>query len=170
MGKSTLAHAWRQRGGPIFADDAIPFRMEEGRTRIHAIPFEIRLRPASREFFGVPATVEEAPLSPQEPHRPILRFLDRIYLLDRRVEMNGDVTIEPVAPEVALPALLHQAYCLTLRDRQRNSQMVETYMALVNRLTTYQLSYPTGLNHLDPILDRLFDHVMAAEAQAHGEE
>src|SRR5207244_881398 len=42
MGKSTLADAWRRRGGSVFADDAVPFRVEQDGVSLRPIPFRLR--------------------------------------------------------------------------------------------------------------------------------
>ncbi len=47
MGKSTLAHAWRQRGGRVYADDMILFRVAGGSVPIRSLPFRIRPRPSA---------------------------------------------------------------------------------------------------------------------------
>jgi hypothetical protein len=161
MGKSTLAHAWRRRGGRIYADDAIPFRVEDGSVSIDSIPFQVRLRPAARRYFEVsnvhPKEIRDGTDRPSACDRSGLQI---IYLLERRRgEKDGPVRLETVCPAAALPALLHQAYCLTLRDRTRNCAMVATYMALVNRVPTFRLSYPTGLTYVEEILDRITVHV-----------
>src|SRR5688500_9196009 len=84
MGKSTLAHAWHRRVSGIYADDAIPFRLEGPSIRIGSAPFRIRLRPPSRRYFeaaGKQGTV--APPEPPGPSLPPAPYLKVIYLLDR---------------------------------------------------------------------------------------
>jgi hypothetical protein len=171
MGKSTLAHAWRRRGGSVYADDAIPFRVERGSISIQTFPFQIRLRPSSLRYFEaqngkmsqpepdrLPAAMMESTVG--LPPTSDARHLRAIYLLDRRHEAEGPVQLEAVSPQTALPALLHQAYCLTLQDQKRNRQMVAHYIALVNAVPIFRLSYPTGLGYVEAILDELTAHGM----------
>jgi hypothetical protein len=163
MGKSTLAHAWRRRGGCVYADESIPFRVRERSVAIGPLPFWIRLRPASLRYFnGSEGSIDERsqPLRAESPPAAVNGgVLRAIYLLDHRRDAEGSVRLEAIPPPEALPALLEQAICLTLRDRARNREMVETYITLADTLPTYCLSYPTGLHHVDAVLDRLADHV-----------
>lgn len=164
MGKSTLAYAWRRRGGSVYADDAIPFQTTGGLPRVQALPFQIRLRPPSRQYYGVPneALQRSGAGCPPWEGSGILRS---IYLLDRRLQgAGGTVELEPLPPAAALPALLGQAYCLTLRDRCRSRQMLDHYLTLVNAVPAFRLSYPTGLDHVEMILDRIEEHASNWEA------
>jgi hypothetical protein len=155
MGKSTLAHAWSRRGGRVFADDAVPFRVEGGRVLLRPIPFRLRLRPPTLQYYG--------PCDPHPGKAPGMTagaVLGAIYLLDRRLDdEEGLVRLEPAGPEAALAALLRQAYCLTLRNRDHNRQMIETYLSLMGVVPTFHLSYPTGLDHVETILDRVAAHI-----------
>jgi hypothetical protein len=171
-GKSTLASGWDRRGGGVFADDAIPFRVERGRAPIQVIPF--RLRPRTSVLPISEAAVEtpdrgsgEAGGEAGAVADPV--FLHAIYLLDRRPDADGPVLFEPAPPTEAVFALLNQAYCLTLRDRDRNRRMVETYLALADAVPAFRLSYPTGLDRVDAILDQLAAHVARHRIGAAGD-
>lgn len=157
-GKSTLAHAWRQRGGRVFADDAVPFRMVDGAPWIKAIPFRIRLRPPSLRYFGVSAAGASAFVYASQNQSEDVGVLRSICILERRQEERGDVLLQPIAPEFALPALLRRACSLTLSDRGRNRVMMESYIALVNAVSVFRLSYPTDLDCVETVLDRLAEH------------
>jgi hypothetical protein len=164
MGKSTLAHAWQQRGGDVFADDAVPFRVEDSAVRVCPIPFRIRPRPPS----DIPSEAGLAQVRRLKVQR--LTALDpgltlaAIYLLDRRLDDADDLLhLRPVAAPEALPPLLNQAFCLHLRDRARNRAMVEQYTDLVLRVPVFRLSYPTDPNHVGTILNRLEAHVRSLE-------
>jgi hypothetical protein len=161
MGKSTLAHAWRRRGGDVFADDAIPFRVEGDLARLRPIPFQVRLRPPALRHFGLADTASmAAPVGGLSLAAEDGARLRAMYLLDRRKDdEEGPVWIAPTVVEEALRGLLKQAYCLTLRDRARNQQLVESYLNLMNAVPTFHLSYPTGLDHVETILDHLHTHV-----------
>lgn len=166
-GKSTLADAWHRRGGPTFADDAIPFRIEGRAARLDWMPF--RLRP--RTPHGEQSRCREAPARAEEysARQNALgpdAALGAVYLLERRCD-DGDaaVRLEPLAPTALLPELLYQAYCLTLGDRERNRQMVAAYMGLANGTPACRLSYPTGLQYVDSILDCVAEHVRQHFAQ-----
>jgi len=170
MGKSTLAHAWSCREGTVFADDTVPFRVEGSTVSVTPIPFRIRARPPARDYFGdpsVPETAmgERAPAADRlDPAAFAGAPLRAIFLLRRRDEMGGPVGIEPVAPPEALPALLKHALCLHLRDRTRNAAMMSHYLALAGGVPAFQLSYPTGLDHVRAILDRLTSHMEELDA------
>jgi hypothetical protein len=162
-GKSTLAYAWRRRGGDIYADDAVFLRVEASSVSLQPLPFRIRLRPPSSSYFGAGVPDLNKPgengCSAATPCGIALRA---IYLLQRRREGGeGECTLQPVAPADAFAALLQQSFCLTAQDRARNCRMVQNYMSLADAVPTFSLSYPTGLEHVDRILDRLQEHAAA---------
>jgi hypothetical protein len=164
MGKSTLAHAWSCRGGMVFADDAVPFRVEGASITLSPIPFRIRARPPARDYFGALNRAADAGKNGRHPAAVADAPLQAIFLLDRRAEENGAIRIEPVAPPEALPAILKHSLCLHFRDRTRNAAMMAHYMALANGVPAFRLSYPTGLQHVGSILDRLTAHVAGVGA------
>jgi hypothetical protein len=168
MGKSTLAHAWRRRVGRVYADDMILFRVEGGSAPIRSLPFRIRPRPSALCHCGS-SGMDPRELAGDAHPEPAVNgeVLRAIYLVERRRdEEHGPVLLETTSPEEALLALLQQAICLTLKDRARNHRMMESYMALVNAVPTFRLSYPTGLGYVDMILDRLTTHVASQATES----
>jgi hypothetical protein len=154
-GKSTLAYAWRRRGGQVFADDAIPFRADAGRITVCTIPFRIRLRhPSSRHFASLDGETADPKAVQYEARMPSLP-LAAVFMLERRPEQDGGVRIERLPPDQALAGLFSQAYYLTKKDPARNRRMVESYLSLADLAPTFRLSYPTGLERTDAILNHL---------------
>ena len=50
-GKSTIAYGLSRRGHPLWADDAVVFEISDREVWSHPMPFEIRLRAASAQYF-----------------------------------------------------------------------------------------------------------------------
>jgi hypothetical protein len=166
MGKSTLAYAWRQRGGQVYADDAVPFRVEAGAVFAHSLPFRIRPRRGARDFFGPSPPASSSSIKNPQPATGVSPGpLRTIYLLDRRTDDTGPVELRAVRPDEALPVLLGQSFYLHLRDPNRNRDMIANYAALVTAVPVYQLSYPTGLNHVGATLDRIALHEAGQAAE-----
>src|SRR5687768_215423 len=148
MGKSTLARAWRRRGGAVFADDAVPFRMEGASAQLCPLPFRLRPRPpgyrpdptrisASKPFVDLEAAPALADTR-----------LRALYIAERRLDdSSGPIRLEPARPLDALPEVLRHAYTLTLQLPTRNREMMATYITLVNTIPVYRLSYPTGIEY-----------------------
>jgi hypothetical protein len=166
MGKSTLSYAWYRRGGSVFADDMLAYRADDRAIRICPMPFRLRPRPPATEVFG-PPTPDAPEWVEREEYSSELGdgVMRALYFVDRRPEeADPTVLFELVRPTEALPALLGQSLCLTVRDRQRNRGLLDHYISLVDRVPVFRFSYPTGLQHVDRILDRLSDHVCSLTA------
>jgi hypothetical protein len=160
MGKSTLARAWRGRDGFVFADDAVPLRVDGASVPLCPLPFRIQARPPGyrRDPTRIHVTKPYIELEPA-PHLNDDR-LRAVYVVDRRRdEPRGPISVQSIRPLEALPAVLRHAYSLTIDLPGRNRELMETYIALVNAIPVYRLSYPTGIEHVEPILDWLHDHV-----------
>lgn len=158
-GKSTLACALAARGYTLWADDAVVFTSVADGLESIAVPFRLRLRPASAEHFGRPArssrsfdelaewTLERAPIA-------------AVIVL---VRQPGPRSIELLRldPGAALTALLAHGYSFSLRDEERKAAMLRQYLALAAALPILEFRYPTGLEHLDEMVDRLEEEVVA---------
>jgi hypothetical protein len=161
-GKSTLAFALAQRGYPPWADDALAF--ETGREISHALalPFAVRLRPESQEYFAV------EPLPPEtEPQNGTVITVgaDRhpiaaLCVLSRGAE-NDPSAVQPLEASEAVTALLPHAYWSTLADEPRKARMVQTYLELANTISTYAVTISPVLDKLPGLVDELERTVLA---------
>lgn len=147
-GKTTLAVGLAERGFGLWADDAVAFELREDAVRALPLPFTIRLRPASAEFFGrdgsaEPELGEEAPLA-------------AICVVERLPDGGPmAVEIEPLDSVEAFPAILTHAYSFSLADDCRKEQMVREYLELVTRVPVLRIRLREGLEGLPQILDAI---------------
>jgi hypothetical protein len=151
-GKSTLAYGLGSRSFRLWADDAVAFEL--GETGVHALPlpFTLRLRPDSAEFFGSNGD-DEAELGDPAP-------LAAICVLERLPWGDGEpVEIEHLEFVDAFPAVLAHAYCFSLRNGDRKRGLVHEYLELVTRVPVYRVRLREGLQRLPEILDAIADTV-----------
>jgi hypothetical protein len=166
-GKSTLAFALAQRGYAPWADDALAFETGTETSTALALPFAVRLRPESQEYFAV------EPLPPEtEPRNgTVIRVgADRkpiaaLCVLSRGAE-DEPSAIEPLAASEAVTALLPHAYWSTLADEPRKARMVQTYLELANTISTYAVTISPALDKLPELLDELERTVLAPGGSA----
>jgi hypothetical protein len=170
-GKSTLAYALSRRGFPLWADDAVVFRIngdsEVGEpVTATPVPFAIRLRPASAAYFDpqqaepIPARAAAAPAEPTP--------LAAVCILERKTDGGPGPAVEVrrLSPAQAFPAVLTHAYCFSLRDEARKRCMLRHYLDFSVRVPVFRVRFPAGLERIPEILDRLVESVEAAKRDA----
>ncbi len=135
-GKSTLAHALSGRGHRLWADDAVVFELVAKEVRAVPLPFTLRL-----------AGESSGPI-----HEPERASLAAIALLERA---GAGISIERMTPAAAFPAVLTHAYCFTLRNRNRNAAMLESYLELVQRVPVLAVSFPGEAKRVPEIAERI---------------
>jgi hypothetical protein len=163
-GKSSLAFGLAQRGYEPWADDALVFETSPDGAFALALPFAVRLRPASRAYFDV------QPLPPEErPEEGTISVgteslpLAALCVLER-TEEHGRITISRVASADAVTSLLPHAYYVSLEDGALKERMLRAYLELAAVVPVYELSYPAGLEGLPEIMDEVERVVFAGEA------
>jgi hypothetical protein len=158
-GKSTIAYGLGRRVYEIWADDAIPFTVEDDVVRAFRLPFLIRLRPASADHFAVRSrgdgvtlvSVEDSPETCDSEPRP----LAAIFLLERLSDPDFDepVSVRALSPTAAFTAVLSHAYYFDVSNVDSKRSMMESYLGLVDKVPIFSLRYWTGLQYLDLVLD-----------------
>ena len=144
-GKSTLACALSRRGHELWADDAVCFGLREEAVWVEALPFTLRLRPASAAYFA-------ADPAEQDVQRPVGgEPLARIFVLGRTE--SGGPRMERLSAADAFRDVLTHGYCFDLRDKRRKEAMMRNYLELVDRVPVFRVTFPEGLDHLDDTLD-----------------
>lgn len=157
-GKSTIAYALQRRGHGAVADDSvvlsIPHAPVDTRVEVHALPFELRLRTPTAQHFEQPdkrtVRVDGASNLPATDDL----HLAAIVMLSRHSE-PGPVTLTRLSANEAFMQVLSQSFAFTLIQGDRKREMMRSYLRLVNLVPVHRLSYPTGLEHLDAICDRI---------------
>jgi hypothetical protein len=167
-GKSTVACALAERGYPLWADDAVVFATDGSPIESFAVPFELRLRPASARHFGRPATERSTATGARRPWSGERAPLAAVFTLERR-PAGAPLELSRLDGGVALTAVLANAYSFTWRESGRKAAMMRQYLALVSRVPVYSLRYPSGLEHLDAIVDAIESVLAAAAGSAGGE-
>ena len=159
-GKSTIAYALSRRGHPLWADDAVVFAASPDGAGVDAfaVPFAIRLRPASARFFGrdgaAAAAGERDGATPLELAPAPFAAL---CVLERAAELPADAPVEVhrLASAAAFTAALTHAYCFTLRDPRWKERTVAHYLDLVRRIPVFQVRFRAGLDTLPAIMDAI---------------
>jgi hypothetical protein len=151
-GKTTLAHALAARGHERFAEDAVAFRVDGNGALAIALPFTVNLREPTREHFGAsslpsPADVHVA-TSAESP-------FTAVFLLDPGDESGETPTIEQLAPAEAMLALLPNAHRFKNQPAARERRMLEAYLALVDEVAIYRLTYSQAFEQLETVLSRV---------------
>lgn len=158
-GKSTLAYAFGQRGYSIWADDAVPLRTNGEPVQALALPFSLRLRPASATFFGRDQARANswAERHNQESLQVDPEPLAAVCVLVRADDLpHGEaVKIKRLGGAEAFTSVLAHAHSFSLQDRHRNQQMVRNYLDLVSLVPVFAVKFATGLHHLSAILNAI---------------
>lgn len=147
-GKSTLARALGRRGHCPWADDAVVL---DGTTAL-PLPFQVKLRPESSEWFDEPETSRFL-----EPDRE--QTLRAIFVLER--DESVDVAVRRVPPSAAFPMVLRHAFCFTLADAARKRAMIARYLDLASTVPVFELRFASGLERLDSITARIEETLAA---------
>jgi hypothetical protein len=145
-GKSTLAFALSLRGHDVWADDAVVFESKGAGTIAVAQPFHLRLRPATRAYFGRDGRSSNGTSHELPDRLP----LGTVILLERGVD---DVELERLRPAEALTATLEHAYSYDLSDPVRKRQMVGTYAQLVASTPVWRLRFQPEFDLIDRVAD-----------------
>lgn len=158
-GKSTIATGLRRRGYPVWADDAL--LLEVGaRICAIALPFVVRLRRESAEFFGLAGDGSSCDLSGIE-RDPV--DLAAICVLKRRTGSGDSEATGCRRGTAALTAVLAHACAFNLADLDRKRRMVAQYLAVAAQVPVFKVSVEAGLDRLPGLLDQLEARVIHAE-------
>jgi hypothetical protein len=147
-GKSTLAYASSGSGNVLWADDSVAFEARDGTIVLTPLPFRLRLRPTSEEYFRASSAQEGL----DDAFRVALRNagpapLSALFALDRG-SAGSELVLERLPPARAFSVVLEHGYCFSLDDPVRKRTMVENYLKLVRWTPVYQVRLPAGLDHI----------------------
>ena len=155
-GKSTLAMACTWPDAEQWADDTLVMEVGSGRVKAIPIAYDVALRQPSIAHFGDRAErvrVIQASGGPAP--------LRALFLIDRASAASPLVLA--LDPTVALQALLPHACAFSMTDMGRRRLMVEQYLALVDLVPVYQLSYPSTFECLPDVADLVRSTVAGQE-------
>jgi len=165
-GKSTIAYGLRGKKFPQWSDDGVVFRIDDEGARALPLPFEVRLRPESRQIFG-----DAAPLAarfqhngPGEQIHTAPTQLSALCLLERTE--SGAIAaprVRRLDPPEAFSALLAHAHVFDPTDQARLEQTLRTYLELVAQVPVFTIQFPPVRERFNDLLDSIID-TMALEA------
>jgi hypothetical protein len=156
-GKSTLAYAMQEAGWRQFADDALLLRSDEDRIRACPLPFESRLRPASRAHFAGHGT----PSLPDPPSSDMP--LAALYLLRQDVNLAGP-RVSLVPRPRAFSQVLAHADCFNAQDAEPTRRLVEGFLKLVAAVPVFAVEYRPVFQDLGRLIRLVADTAAAIPA------
>jgi hypothetical protein len=145
-GKSTVAYSLARRGHPPCADDAVAIGHGPRGPELIPLPFALRLRPASADYYG-----EEGGAT-QVQHPVDGRPLAAICVLQRG---EGGSEVSRLSRTEAFPALLAHAYSFGLGDESRRRRMMQHYLSLASEVPVFRVTLASGLSTLPETLDEI---------------
>ena len=154
-GKSTLAYGLSQRNYPLWADDAVVFDIQKQVMALQ-LPFSIRLRQTSAEFYQQPDRDHRQILT-ENTHADLPSLpLRCLFVLERLTSDAQDIVkVRKLPPSDAFSAVLPHAYSFSLENQRRKQQMMRQYLDFVNKVPVFALAFQAGLHHVETILGEI---------------
>lgn len=149
-GKSTVAYALARRGYPIWADDAVAFKLDGEKAAALPLVFSLRLRPPTQEFYGEDGA--DRLVAPERSER-----LAAICLLERVEDDDRQPAVESLKGADAFSEVLPHAYCFSLADEARKRRMAASYLELVDHVPVFRVRLRSGLEQLEELLGEIED-------------
>lgn len=128
-----------------WADDTLVLDIGPGGVTALAIAYDVALRRASVAYFGDRAE-SEGVVRASRGSAPVRA----LCLIDRAEAVPA---IRQLGPVDAFHALLPHACAFSMTDRARRRLMVEHYLALVDLVPVYRLSYPSDFDVLPEVVE-----------------
>ena len=158
-GKSTLAYGLHRRGYPLWADDVVALDVSQSAITAVALPFDVRLRPATAALFGerprLPRLADRASSADSMRALP----LAAVCLVTRQAgdpsASRAAAVLRRVSPSAAYPRVLAHAFCFHLDEPGRKRAMLERYLAVIARISVFELTVADDLHRLPEVLDML---------------
>jgi hypothetical protein len=156
-GKSTLAFGLRRRGFPQWSDDGVVFAAGTSSILSFPLPFEVRLRPGSRELLGgnLPTAIRFTQNTHGEQVHTDPLPIALICLLTRSTR-SAEIRhplIAPVCPASAFRHMLTHAHEFDPSDEGRRARMMQAYLDLVARVPVYEVTFAPDREQLSLLLD-----------------
>lgn len=160
-GKSTLAYALSERGLAAWGDDAVAFEVSGDDVRANPLPFRMRLRPASAEWFGDLAHQKGSEFSTPWHRGPDNLPFRALFVLERTAELAtaSGAQIQLLEAADAFTAVLPHAYYLALDDQGLNQRLLADYLELADRLPVCVLRYRPELRLVESIAQAVVECV-----------
>jgi hypothetical protein len=157
-GKSTIAYGLKQRGYPLWADDAVVLDFKQHDAFAIPLPFSLRLRWNSAKYFQHCSHNFEQPAgSFHPPSSTAVLPIAAICILEQQPSFIASqaIKIQRLSPLKAVPLILAHAYCFNLKEVGRKRKMVENYCQLAANIPIFTVQFATGLENLPQILTEI---------------
>ena len=160
-GKSTTAYGLaRCHGWRLVADDTLAFSStSDSRARhihLHPLKNEIRLRPASADYFTTGSQSREVIEWPAGNLQ-----MRAIYVLEGDSAFSHSPEFTRLRAAEALPLLLEQAYALSFEIPTYNQKLMREYAQLATSVPMFRLRYQRSFAAADGLFDALEAHIAA---------
>ena len=175
FGKSTLVASFLERGYRLVTDDMLMVEPHQGEP--HAMPGtgRIKLLPDSAGRF-LAQGARGLPLNPLTTKRsfvldPAARCssslpLRALYVLPEPDERDASASIDivPVSRSGIMRELVKNTFTIHLVDKDRIARQFDAAAQLASTVDGYRLRYPSGLDHLPALRDRIVEHAVTRTA------
>ena len=167
-GKSTLLASFTDAGYRALTDDMLLLDRRDG--ALHAMPGagRVKLQPdCARLFFddgtGVqltPSTQKRAFTFDDSKQQRASAPLRLLYLLPTPAERDSmrSIEIREVSRTAAVRALVASTFTTHIVSRERLARQFEHTTSIASRVATFELRYPTGLDHLPALRQAILEH------------
>ena len=171
QGKSTIAASCLRRGLPLITDDHLPISVTNGIVcGGPSVPVMKLLAGIAEDTLATVHTSgchafgnkKVISLDSQEQYVTTRAPLRAVYLLDRYDPASArqtDTRVTLLPPQMALNALLAQTAFGTLFIPSEVARFLPVYAKLVKQAPVRVLTYPDGFEHLNPVVDRIFEEL-----------
>jgi hypothetical protein len=132
------------------------------RIRAIALPFVVRLRCESAEFFGLAGRGDGSSCDLSGIERDPVD-LAAVCMLKPRADSGGGEVTGCRRGTAALTALLAHACAFDLADLDRKRRMVAQYLAVADRIPVFEAGVQPGFEPLSELLDQLEARIIHAE-------
>ena len=162
-GKSTIALALGRAGYAIGSDDGLLVRSDDQVvTATPAYPTVRVWQDSASKVAALPPANATAPSTAKRRFRDGFRFatdelpLTRVYALDPHP--SATIRFEPLAPRVAVMALIEQSYRLSLDDSASLARQLDELVAIARHVPAWRLSTPRRLDAWRDFADAIATH------------
>ena len=159
-GKSTIAYGLKQRGYPLWGDDALAIEISGDKAFALSLPFEIRLRQPATDFFGhEPAGASSSAMHAAEIETAPLAALCMLRRLNDNEQVVG---VRRLAFPEAFSSTLSHACWFSIKDGEGKRRVINNYLDLAARTAAFEITFKSGLENLPEVLDAIEEVITQA--------
>jgi len=167
-GKSTTAFALSQRGYQQWADDAVPFVIEEHSVRAVPLDFGVRLDPDAEDFL-MRTSIESSDLEQAKVKERQAAALATIFVLKRfKTSQDKEVEVVRLSPAQAFRSVLLHGHFFNLKHTELMRQMVSNYMRLTSLIPVFEIHFQPGFERMTHLLDKIEEVTETLPAEISG--